>query len=117
MDATTVPPAPTNEPNLTYAPGTAERKELEGELEKLQRREKNLKGYIGGRWKALGGSEFAVVQPHDHHHVLGRAKAATQADAKAAIKAANDAAQEWRAMDMDDRAAVLLRAAELLAGP
>src|SRR3954468_5851226 len=117
MDATTFPPAPTNEPNLTYAPGTPEREALVVEIEKLERREKELKAHIGGRRKAGGGAEFAVVQPHDHQHVLGRFKAATQADARAAIKAADDAAPGWRAMDMDDRAAVLLRAAELLAGP
>ncbi len=117
MDAITFPPAPTNEPNLTYAPGSPERKELEGELERLRRREKNLRGYVGGRWKALGGPETAVVEPHDHQHVLGRFKGATKADAKAAVKAATDAAPEWRAMDMDDRAAILLKAADLLAGP
>jgi 1-pyrroline-5-carboxylate dehydrogenase len=117
MDAITFPPAPSNEPNLTYAPGTPERKALTDELEKLERREKNLRGYVGGRWKAGGGPESAVVQPHDHQHVLGRFKASTQADARAAIKAATDAAPEWRGLDMDERCAVLLRAAELLAGP
>src|SRR4051794_21789549 len=117
MDATTLPPAPVNEPNLTYAPGSPERKELEAELEKLERREKELKAHIGGRRRAGGGPEVAVVQPHDHQHVLGRFKSATQADAKAAVKAAADAAPGWRDMDMDDRCAVLLRAAELLAGP
>src|SRR4051812_20395285 len=117
MDAITFPPAPANEPNLTYAPGSPERKELEGELERLERGEKHIKAHIGGRRKAGGGPEMTVVQPHDHQHVLGRFKAATQADAKAAVKAATYAAPEWRAMDMDERCAVLLRAAELLAGP
>ena len=117
MDAITFPPAPTNEPNLTYAPGSPEREALLVEIEKLERREKNLRGYVGGRWKNLGGPEFAVVQPHDHQHVLGRAKGATQADARAAVKAAGDAAHDWRSMDMDDRCAILLKAADLLAGP
>src|SRR5207342_3608669 len=117
MDATTVPPAPINEPNLTYAPGSPEREALLVELEKLERREKDLKAHIGGRRKAGGGAEMTVVQPHDHQHVLGRFKAATPADARAAIKAAGDAAPGWRALDMDERCAVLLRAAELLAGP
>ena len=92
MDAITFPPAPTNEPNLTYAPGSPEREALRVEIEKLERREKDLKAHIGGRRKAGGGPEFAVVQPHDHQHVLGRFKGATQADARAAIKAATDAA-------------------------
>jgi len=117
MDAITFPPAPTNEPNLTYAPGSPEREALLAELDKLERRELDLKAHIGGRRKAGGGAEMTVVQPHDHQHVLGRFKAATQADARAAIKAAADAAPDWRALDMDERCAVLLRAAELLAGP
>src|SRR4051794_415628 len=117
MDAVTTPPVPTNEPNLTYAPGAPERKALRVEIEKLERREKDLKAHIGGRRKAGGGPEFAVVQPHDHQHVLGRFKGATQADARAAIKAAADAAPDWRSLDMDDRCAVLLKAADLLAGP
>ena len=117
MDAITFPPAPINEPNLTYAPGSPEREALLVEIEKLERREKDLKAHIGGRRKAGGGAEMTVVQPHDHQHVLGRFKAATPADARAAIKAAGEAAPGWRALDMDERCAVLLRAAELLAGP
>ncbi|HEY0952239.1 aldehyde dehydrogenase family protein, partial [Nocardioides sp.] len=117
MDAMTTPPAPTNEPNLTYAPGTPEREALTAEIAKLEKKQKNLRGYIGGRWKAGGGVEMQVVQPHDHQHVLGTLKAATQADARSAIKAANDAAPGWRDMDFDDRAAILLKAADLLAGP
>src|SRR5690349_5591653 len=117
MDAISFPPAPTNEPNLTYAPGTPERDALRAELDRQERREKNLRGFIGGRWKALGGPEFDVVQPHDHQHVLGRSKGATQADAQAAIKAAAAAAPDWRRLSMDDRCAILLKAADLLAGP
>jgi 1-pyrroline-5-carboxylate dehydrogenase len=117
VDAITFPPAPVNEPNLTYAPGSPEREALFVELDKLERREKDLKAHIGGRRKNGSGPEMTVVQPHDHQHVLGRFKAATQADARAAIKAAGEAAPGWRALDMDDRCAVLLRAAELLAGP
>ncbi|WP_028652792.1 L-glutamate gamma-semialdehyde dehydrogenase [Nocardioides halotolerans] len=117
MDAITFPPAPTNEPNLTYAPGSPEREALLVEVEKLERREKDLKAHIGGRRKAGGGPEFKVVQPHDHQHVLGRFKGATQADTRAAIKAATEAAPGWRSLDMDERCAVLLKAADLLAGP
>ena len=117
MDAVTTPPAPTNEPNLTYAPGTPEREALHVEIEKLEKKQKNLRGYVGGRWKAGGGREIQVVQPHDHQHVLGTMKNSTQADARAAIKAAAEAAPVWRDMDFDDRAAVLLKAADLLAGP
>ncbi|MDI6911928.1 L-glutamate gamma-semialdehyde dehydrogenase [Nocardioides sp.] len=117
MDAVTHPPVPTNEPNLTYAPGTPERESLLVEIEKLEKKQKNLRAYVGGRWRAGGGAEINVVQPHDHQHVLGTLKNSTQADARAAVKAAADAAPEWRAMDFDDRAAILLKAADLLAGP
>ncbi|MGZ4496720.1 MAG: L-glutamate gamma-semialdehyde dehydrogenase [Nocardioides sp.] len=117
MDAISFPPAPTNEPNLTYAPGSLEREALVAEIDKLERTQHDLKAHIGGRRKAGGGAEVKVVQPHDHQHVLGVLKNSTQADTKAALKAAADAAPEWRAMDMDDRAAILLKAADLLAGP
>src|SRR5918998_5804680 len=98
MDAITCPLAPINEPNLTYAPGSPEREALSAEIEKLEKREADLKAHIGGRRKNGGGPEFTVVQPHDHQHVLGRFKGATQADARAAIKAAGDAAPDWRSM-------------------
>jgi 1-pyrroline-5-carboxylate dehydrogenase len=117
MDAITFPPAPTNEPNLTYAPGTPEREALRVEIEKLERRPKDLKAHIGGRRKAGGGPEIAVVQPHDHQHVLGVLKGATQADTQAAIRAAANAAPDWRRLPMDERCAILLKAADLLAGP
>lgn len=117
MDAVTRPPAPTNEPNLTYAPGTPERQALLVEIERLERKQKDLKAHIGGRRRAGGGAEIQVVQPHDHQHVLGVMKNSTQADARAAVRAAADAAPGWRAMSFDDRAAVLLKAADLLAGP
>lgn len=117
MDAISFPPAPVNEPNLTYAPGTPEREALRVEIERLERRPKTLRGYVGGRWKAGGGPEFQVVQPHDHQHVLGVAKGSTQADAQAAIRAAANAAADWRNLPMDERCAVLLKAADLLAGP
>jgi len=117
MDAITYPPAPVNEPNLTYAPGTTERKTLEAELERLERRQHDLKAHIGGRRRSGGGKEIPVVQPHDHQHVLGVIKNSTQADAMAAINAATKAAPEWRDMDFDDRCSIILKAADLLAGP
>ena len=117
MDALTTPPAPVNEPNLTYAPGTPERAGLELELKRQQDQQLELTATIGGRKKMGGGTETAVVQPHDHAHVLGVLKNASQADTRAAIAAARDAAPGWRAMPADERAAVLLKAADLLAGP
>jgi 1-pyrroline-5-carboxylate dehydrogenase len=117
MDAITQPPAPVNEPNLGYAPGSPERAALEQELERQESGVVQLTATIGGEKKMGGGAEIPVVQPHDHKHVLGVLNNSTQADAEAAIAAARAAAPEWRAMSLDDRAAVLLKAADLLAGP
>jgi 1-pyrroline-5-carboxylate dehydrogenase len=117
MDAITFPPAPSNEPTLTYAPGSPERDALVAELDRQERRQHNLRAHINGRRRAGGGAEVAVVQPHDHHHVLGTFKNSTTREAEAAVKAARDAAPDWRRMPMDDRCAILLKAADLLAGP
>ncbi len=117
MDAITYPPAPVNEPNLSYAPGTQERAALELELKHQEGQQVDFTATIGGKKKMGGGAEIRVVQPHDHQHVLGVLKNSTQADAKAAIAAAQEAAPAWRAMPMDERAAILLKAADLLAGP
>ncbi|MGA9748971.1 MAG: aldehyde dehydrogenase family protein, partial [Nocardioides sp.] len=117
MDAITTPPAPVNEPNLTYAPGTPERAALELELKHQEGEQLELTATIGGAKKMGGGAETPVVQPHDHAHVLGVLKNSTAADARAAVKAAQEAAPGWRALPLDERAAILLKAADLLAGP
>jgi 1-pyrroline-5-carboxylate dehydrogenase len=117
MDAITQTPAPVNEPNLSYAPGSDERAELERELARQEASEVELTATIGGRKSLGGGGEIPVVQPHDHRHVLGVMRNSTGSDAKAAIAAAQEAAPGWRAMSLDDRASVLLKAADLLAGP
>jgi 1-pyrroline-5-carboxylate dehydrogenase len=117
MDAMTNAPAPTNEPNLGYAPGSPERAALEAELKNQESRQVELTATIGGEKRRGGGAEIPVVQPHDHQHVLGVIGNATQKDAQDAIDAALAAAPEWRAMSLDDRAAILLKAADRLAGP
>ena len=117
MDAITHPPAPVNEPNLTYAPGSPERVALLAEIEKLERRPLALRAHVNGRRRNGGGAEIAVVQPHDHQHVLGTIRNATTKDAEAAVRAATDAAHDWRRLPFDERAAVILKAADLLAGP
>src|SRR6202023_2178467 len=72
---------------------------------------------IDGRQRMGGGEQVSVVQPHNHRHVLGRLGNATGEDVAAAIGAAATAAPPWRALSFDDRAAILLKAADLLAGP
>ena len=117
MDAISFPPAPVNEPNLQYAPDSPERAALLVELERLERKQTPLRAHINGRKRSGGGREINVVQPHDHQHVLGTMKNSTTKDAEAAIKAAGDAAPMWRSMPFDERCAVILKAADLLAGP
>ncbi len=117
MDAFTTPPAPVNETTLDYAPGSAERASVETELVRLASSPLDLTATIGGTQVMGGGSEITVVQPHDHASVLGVLKNSTKRDAKAAVQAASDAAPAWRAMSFDDRASIILKAADLLAGP
>ncbi|WP_228976974.1 L-glutamate gamma-semialdehyde dehydrogenase [Streptomyces sp. DH12] len=117
MDAVTQVPAPVNEPVHTYAPGSAERIRLEAKLKELSENPIDLPMTIGGVKRMGGGERVDVVQPHNHAKVLGTFAGATQADAQDAIDAALAAAPAWRAMSFDDRAAIILRAAELLAGP
>ncbi|MFF4322443.1 L-glutamate gamma-semialdehyde dehydrogenase [Streptomyces sp. NPDC001568] len=117
MDAVTQVPAPVNEPVHSYAPGSAERARLEIQLKQLSENPIDLPMTIGGVKRMGGGERFDVVQPHDHKSVIGTYANATGADAQEAVDAALAAAPAWRAMDFDDRAAIILRAAELLAGP
>src|SRR5918992_513674 len=118
MDAITQVPRPANEPVLSYAPGSAERATLEERLKEMSAADPiELTATIGGRSRMAGGPGVGVTMPSHPAHVLGRAAAATEADAAAAIEAAQQAAPEWAAMSFDDRAAIFLRAAELLAGP
>jgi 1-pyrroline-5-carboxylate dehydrogenase len=117
VDAVTQTPAPKNEPVRNYAPGTAERAELEGALKQLGSADPiELTATIGGVQRLGGGEAIDVVQPHNHRAVLGTIHGATAADAAAAIAAAQGAAPAWRGLSYDDRAAILLRAADLLTG-
>ncbi|MFJ5551590.1 L-glutamate gamma-semialdehyde dehydrogenase [Streptomyces sp. NPDC093225] len=117
MDAVTQVPAPVNEPVHSYAPGSPERARLETKLKELSENPIELPMTIAGEKRMGGGDRFDVVQPHDHKSVIGTYANATQQDAQDAVDAALAAAPAWRAMSFDDRAAIILRAAELLSGP
>ncbi|GAB3207567.1 delta-1-pyrroline-5-carboxylate dehydrogenase [Marinactinospora thermotolerans DSM 45154] len=117
MDAVTNVPTPVNEPVLSYAPGSPERDELVKQLDALAKEPVELTMTIGGERRMGGGERVDVVQPHKHSAVLGTLANATHDDARAAIDAAKKAAPAWRAMPFDERAAILLRAADLLSGP
>ncbi len=116
MDAVTRPPAPVNEPVLDYAPGSAERAALSSALAEFSA-PVELPAIIGGRPRRPSGEAFDVVAPFDHARVLGHSAHGGKDDAQAAVDAALAAAPGWRALSFDDRAAILLRAADLLTGP
>ena len=117
MDAVTQVPAPENEPVLQYAPGSPERSDLEGALAELQAGRRDLPHTIGGRRVVGSGEPIDVRQPHAYRKVLGTLRNATADEARSAVDAAMAAGRAWRALSFDDRAAILLKAAELLSGP
>src|ERR1700724_2052693 len=117
MDAVTRVPPPFNEPIRQYPPGSSDREVLKAKVKELSGQRAELAMTIGGRAVMGSGERVAVVQPHNFRHVLGDLVNATDADVVAAIAAAAGAARAWRARPFDERAAVFLRAADLLAVP
>ena len=112
-DAIVNVPDPVNEPVLGYAPGSAERARLKAALAEVEREVVEIPCVVGGQ-RVTTGKIREVVMPHRHKHVVARFHAATEDVAERAILAALDARREWAAMRWEARAAVLLRAAELL---
>ncbi len=117
MDAVSRTPTPANEPVRQYQPGSHDRAVLESKIKELAGQRTELTMTIGGREQMATGEPIDVVQPHNRRHVLGQLGNATSVDVAAAIYAAKQAAPAWRALSFDDRAAIFLKAADLLAGP
>jgi 1-pyrroline-5-carboxylate dehydrogenase len=109
-------PVPGNEPVRSYAPGSAEKKSLKKRLDEMSSEEIEIPILIGGREVRTGDLGKAVC-PHDHKHVLARYHQAGAAEVQAAAEAAKDAWHDWSETSWEARASVLLKAAELLAGP
>jgi 1-pyrroline-5-carboxylate dehydrogenase len=107
-------PEPINDRNRSYAPGSPERAELKARLEAMASEKIDIPLIIGGKEIRTGRTARAVM-PHDHHHVLAEYHMAGPEHIQQAIAAAAEARREWSAWPWEDRAAVLLRAAELLA--
>ncbi len=107
-------PQPVNEPNKTYAPGTPERAELKARLKTIAAERIEIPIVIGGR-EVRTGRTAKFIMPHDHQHVLADYHLAGPAEVQQAIAAAAEARREWGSWAWEDRAAVMLRAAELLA--
>ncbi|GAA5000152.1 L-glutamate gamma-semialdehyde dehydrogenase [Kitasatospora paranensis] len=117
IDAVTQVPTPAREPATGHPSGSAAHERLDRRLDELAGEQIPLPMTVGGEQRFGGGERTEVVQPHHHAARLGVLGNATHQDAQLAVDAALAAAPDWRALSFDDRAAVLLRAADLLAGP
>jgi 1-pyrroline-5-carboxylate dehydrogenase len=109
-------PQPHNEPVLGYEPGSPEREELRGRLEELSGRRLEIPLVIGGE-EVRTGDTFEAVMPHHRSHVLADVHKGGAAEVDRAVAAAAAAWEDWSRTPWEVRAAVFLRAAELLAGP
>ena len=107
-------PQPINDVNRTYAPGSPERAELKARLASMAAEKIEIPIIIGGREIRTGKTEQSVM-PHNHQHVLAEYHLAGPEEVRQAIAAAAEARREWSSWAWEDRAAVILRAAELLA--
>ena len=107
-------PQPVNDPNRSYAPGSPERAELKARLKQMAAERIEIPLVIGGKEVRTGRTAQAVM-PHDHQHVLADYHLAGPEQVQQAIAAAAEGRREWGSWAWEDRAAVLLRAAELLA--
>jgi 1-pyrroline-5-carboxylate dehydrogenase len=109
-------PAPRNEPVLGYLPGSPERRSLRRQIDRMASRMLEIPARIGGR-KVRTGWLAQAVCPHDHSHVLARWHRCGPREVERAIRSALDAHPHWSRTPWHDRAAIFLKAADLLAGP
>jgi 1-pyrroline-5-carboxylate dehydrogenase len=109
-------PAPHNEPILDYAPGTAARERLKAAIAAAEGEVAQIPGLVGGR-EITAGRTLDVTAPHRHGHVLAHLHQLAPEHVRAAIDAAVDAQRDWAAWSFEQRAAVFLKAADLVTGP
>ena len=110
------PPPPQNEPVRSYAPGSPERAQLQKRLAEMERERLEIPNVIGGE-DVRTGKTFEAVMPHRKDHVLADVHQGGPKDVQRAVDAAGEAWPEWARMPWEERAAIFLRAAELLSGP
>ena len=110
------PPKAFNEPVKDYAPGSPERKSLQGRLAQMNDDRIEIPMVIGGK-DVTSGDIYETVKPHDTKHVLGDVHQSSAKHVEQAIEAAREAHPTWSAMPWEERMAIFLRAAELLVGP
>lgn len=109
-------PPPINEPVRDYAPGSADRQNLLNRLHEMKQADVQIPAFIGGEEVHTGKSR-TIHPPHERQHTLGTVHYGGADDVRRAIEAATEARHDWARMPWTDRAAIFLRAAELLAGP
>jgi 1-pyrroline-5-carboxylate dehydrogenase len=115
-DAIFTVPHPINEPIWNYAPGSPEKAALKKALAEAKAKQKDVPMYIGGK-EVRTKEQVAMHPPHERKHVLGHYSKGNAEHVKAAIDAALAAKPAWEAMPWQERAAIILRAADLLTGP
>lgn len=109
-------PLPQNEPVLNYAPGSAETINVKKALEELRSKTIEVPMYIGAN-EVFTDKKIKLSPPHDHKHVLGYASEGDASHVSAAIDSALEARNNWAKLPWNERAAIFLKAADLLAGP
>ncbi len=109
-------PKAVNEPINSYAPGTPERKALLDTYKKMYNQKVDIPFYIGGK-EYRTGKTVAINPPHDHQHCVGQYHTAEKEHIELAVKAAAEARVKWAATSWEHRAAIFLKAADLLSGP
>lgn len=110
------PPVAKNEPVRAYAPGSAEAKSLQAQIEAFRAQELDIPMFIGGK-EVRTGKTKRLAPPHDHQHTLGHYHEGDASHVKMAIDAALAARKSWEALPWEQRAAIFLRMADLLQGP
>ena len=110
------PPIPRNEPVLSYAPGSAERETLQQEIDRRFRTRIDAPMWIAGQ-PIITTDQRLMSPPHQHAHKLGMAHFGEAKHVRAAINAASKAKRDWENMPLEERAAIFLRAADLICGP
>ncbi len=109
-------PKPENEPIRSYAPGTPERESLKKKLDELASQQIDIPLIIDGK-EVRTGDTGNYIEPHDHGHVLATWHKGGAKEIEAAIESSQRAWRDWSQWPWEDRVAVFLKAADLLAGP
>ena len=109
-------PKPVNEPVKSYAPNSPERTELLATYNKMYNEKVDIPFYIGGK-EIRTGNTVSIHPPHDHKHTVGNFHTAEKHHIEEAVDSSMDVRKKWAASPWQDRAAIFLKAAELLAGP